>query len=141
MKEKEFTKTQHGSYITTRDGTEIYYKDWGDGPVVTFSHGWPLNSDSWESQMMFLASHGYRCIAHDRRGHGRSAPNRPTVPASVLAAPAIGLLALVTFVREAVRVIQEEKNGYTLQAGLPALRERILRAPLAMARNFPCSRV
>lgn len=58
--------------ITTRDGTEIYYKDWGSGPVVVLSHGWPLNADSWEAQMMFLASNGYRVIAHDRRGHGRS---------------------------------------------------------------------
>jgi non-heme chloroperoxidase len=58
--------------IKTRDGTEIYYKDWGTGPVVTFSHGWPLNSDSWERQMLFLAEQGFRCIAHDRRGHGRS---------------------------------------------------------------------
>jgi len=60
------------STITTRDGTRIYYKDWGAGQPVVFSHGWPLSSDSWESQMLFLASHGYRCIAHDRRGHGRS---------------------------------------------------------------------
>jgi len=58
--------------ITTKDGTQIYYKDWGTGQTVVFSHGWPLNSDSWEAQMMFLASKGYRCIAHDRRGHGRS---------------------------------------------------------------------
>lgn len=60
--------------ITTADGVQLYYKDWGpkDGPVVTFSHGWPLSSDSWESQMMFLASKGYRVVAHDRRGHGRS---------------------------------------------------------------------
>jgi non-heme chloroperoxidase len=60
------------STFTTRDGTQIYYKDWGSGPVVSFSHGWPLNADAWESQMFFLASNGYRCIAHDRRGHGRS---------------------------------------------------------------------
>lgn len=59
-------------YITTRDGTRIYFKDWGVGKPIVFSHGWPLNSDSWESQMIFLASEGYRCIAHDRRGHGRS---------------------------------------------------------------------
>ncbi len=58
--------------ITVKDGTTIYYKDWGSGPPVVFSHGWPLNSDSWESQMLFLADRGYRCIAHDRRGHGRS---------------------------------------------------------------------
>jgi len=62
------------SIITTADGVQLYYKDWGpkNGPVVTFSHGWPLDSDSWESQMMFLADHGYRVVAHDRRGHGRS---------------------------------------------------------------------
>lgn len=60
------------SIITTRDGTEIYYKDWGEGPVVLFSHGWPLNGDAWEGQMLFLAQNGFRTIAHDRRGHGRS---------------------------------------------------------------------
>lgn len=58
--------------LITKDGTEIYYKDWGSGPTVAFSHGWPLSADAWDSQMFFLASHGYRCIAHDRRGHGRS---------------------------------------------------------------------
>jgi non-heme chloroperoxidase len=58
--------------IKTRDNTEIYYKDWGTGQPVVFSHGWPLSADAWEDQMLFLASRGYRCIAHDRRGHGRS---------------------------------------------------------------------
>lgn len=60
------------STITTRDGTEIYFKDWGSGPAVVFSHGWPLSADAWEDQMVFLGSRGYRVIAHDRRGHGRS---------------------------------------------------------------------
>ena len=60
------------STITTTDGTEIYYKDWGTGQPVVFSHGWPLSADAWDDQMLFLAERGYRCIAHDRRGHGRS---------------------------------------------------------------------
>lgn len=70
----ETTMSRTADTITTPDGVKIYYKDWGpkDGPVVTFSHGWPLSSDSWESQMLFLAERGYRVVAHDRRGHGRS---------------------------------------------------------------------
>ena len=63
------------STITTKDGTHIFYKDWGSGQPVVFSHGWPLTADAWDSQMLFLGSHGYRVIAHDRRGHGRS--NQP----------------------------------------------------------------
>lgn len=72
--DQETTMTLTATTINTRDGVQLYYKDWGpkDGQVVTFSHGWPLNSDSWESQMLFLAERGYRVVAHDRRGHGRS---------------------------------------------------------------------
>src|SRR2546430_768697 len=62
----------HMGAITVKDGTTIYYKDWGKGPVVTFSHGWPLSSDAWAGQMHFLAQNGFRVVAHDRRGHGRS---------------------------------------------------------------------
>ena len=64
------------STITTKDGTQIYYKDWGEGQPVVFSHGWPLSADDWDTQMMFFLNHGYRVIAHDRRGHRRSDPYR-----------------------------------------------------------------
>ena len=60
------------STVTTKDGTTIYYKDWGTGQPIVFSHGWPLSSDDWDAQMQYFGEHGYRCIAHDRRGHGRS---------------------------------------------------------------------
>src|SRR5712692_5820134 len=63
---------QNMNTITTKDGAQIYYKDWGTGQPVVFSHGWPLSADAFEDQMFFLAERGYRCIAHDRRGHGRS---------------------------------------------------------------------
>lgn len=64
--------TRTESMVTVKDGTQIYYKDWGKGQPVVFSHGWPLSGDAWDAQMMFLGSNGFRCIAHDRRGHGRS---------------------------------------------------------------------
>ena len=60
------------SSIITKDGTQIYYKDWGSGQPIVFHHGWPLSSDDWDAQMLFFLAHGYRVIAHDRRGHGRS---------------------------------------------------------------------
>ena len=69
---KEFQGDTQMNRITTKDGTSLYYKDWGTGPVVVFSHGWPLNADAWDSQMLFLGQQGYRVVAHDRRGHGRS---------------------------------------------------------------------
>jgi non-heme chloroperoxidase len=67
-----FKEKIYMSTITVKDGTTFYYKDWGKGPVVTFSHGWPLSSDAWDGQMLFLAQNGFRAVAHDRRGHGRS---------------------------------------------------------------------
>src|SRR6058998_2138500 len=66
------TSAKTHNTITVSDGTQIYYKDWGTGRPVVFSHGWPLSADAWEDQMVFLGLHGYRTIAHDRRGHGRS---------------------------------------------------------------------
>src|SRR5690242_4474208 len=66
------TRSSIMAFITTSDGTEIFYKDWGAGPIVTFSHGWPLTADDWDAQMLFFVRNGFRVIAHDRRGHGRS---------------------------------------------------------------------
>src|ERR1700728_1035468 len=64
--------TNHMGTIKTKDGVEIYYKDWGKGQPIVFHHGWPLSADDWDAQMLFFLQHGYRVIAHDRRGHGRS---------------------------------------------------------------------
>jgi non-heme chloroperoxidase len=72
MQQKGRRSSITSSTIGTKDGTEIYYKDWGKGPVVTFSHGWPLSADAWDGQMLFLMQNGFRVVAHDRRGHGRS---------------------------------------------------------------------
>src|SRR5947209_11949581 len=69
---KETVRRKLMSTIQTKDGTHLYYKDWGSGRPVVFSHGWPLSADAWDDQMVFLAERGFRCIAHDRRGHGRS---------------------------------------------------------------------
>src|ERR1700691_546420 len=68
----ESTGARTMSFITTKDGTEIYYKDWGTGQPIVFHHGWPLSGDDWDTQMLFFLNQGYRVIAHDRRGHGRS---------------------------------------------------------------------
>jgi non-heme chloroperoxidase len=70
--QKQVRGETHMNRITTKDGTSIFYKDWGTGPTVVFSHGWPLNADAWDAQMLFLGQQGYRVVAHDRRGHGRS---------------------------------------------------------------------
>ena len=78
--------------ITTTDGTEIFYKDWGSGQPLVFSHGWPLSADDWDTQMLFFLQHGYRVIAHDRRGHGRSAApagRRERAPGSTPGATAL----------------------------------------------------
>jgi non-heme chloroperoxidase len=72
MQQKGLQSSITSSTIVTKDETEIYYKDWGKGPVVTFSHGWPLSADAWDGQMLFLVQNGFRVVAHDRRGHGRS---------------------------------------------------------------------
>src|SRR5260370_38289419 len=96
--------------ITTKDATQIYYKDWGTGQPIVFSHGWPLTADDWDAQMLFFGQQGYRVIAHDRRGHGRSSPtwdgNEMDTHAGDLAAPfeALGL-------NDAVMVWQSTGGG------------------------------
>ena len=70
--QKQVRGETHMNRITTKDGTSIFYKDWGTGPTIVFSHGWPLSADAWDAQMLFFGQQGYRVVAHDRRGHGRS---------------------------------------------------------------------
>jgi alpha/beta hydrolase family protein len=81
--------------ITTKDGTEIFYKDWGSGQPIVFSHGWPLSSDDWDAQMLFILKHGYRVIAHDRRGHGRSTQSSWDPSKPVAFRPILGHLEIV----------------------------------------------
>jgi pimeloyl-ACP methyl ester carboxylesterase len=97
------------STITLKDGTTIYYKDWGKGPVVTFSHGWPLSSDAWDGQMQFLAQHGFRVVAHDRRGHGRKKFNVPTL---VLHGEDDQIVPVKDSARKSARLIKGAKEIY-----------------------------
>jgi non-heme chloroperoxidase len=98
------------STITTRDGTRIYYKDWGSGQPIVFHHGWPLSADDWDAQMMFFLAHGYRVIAHDRRGHGRSSQTENGNDMDIYAAD-VGELAAHLDLRDAVHVGHSTGGG------------------------------
>ncbi len=109
--------------ITTKDGVELYYKDWGSGQPIVFHHGWPLSSDDWDSQMMFFLEHGYRVIAHDRRGHGRS---MQTATGNDMDTYAADVAALVTTLdlRDAIHVGHSTGGGevarYVARYGMAA---------------------
>ena len=110
------------STITTQDGTQIYYKDWGTGQPVVFSHGWPLTADAWDPQMMYLAERGYRAIAHDRRGHGRSSQpwdgNEMDTYADDLAA-----LTAALDLRDAVHVGHSTGGGWSCRSPVRGIRK------------------
>ena len=121
------------STITTKDGTTIYYKDWGKGPVVTLSHGWPLNSDMWDGQMLFLAQHGFRVVAHDRRGHGRSShacrtaspPRTPTSSTATCSRSASKASGRSREIANHIRLVRQEHAQIWRPAQVNALSERL----------------
>jgi non-heme chloroperoxidase len=124
------------AYVTTRDGVDIFYKDWGpkDGRPIMFHHGWPLSSDDWDAQMLFFLQHGYRVIAHDRRGHGRSAQVSDGHTMDHYAADAAAVVAHLDL-RDAIHVGHSTGGGevarYVARHGEP--RERVAKAVLVSA--------
>ena len=90
------------AFITTKDGTDIFYKDWGQGQPIVFHHGWPLSADDWDAQMMFFLGHGYRVIAHDRRGHGRSTRDQRPYGYDIMADDVVGLMDFLKIKKAAI---------------------------------------
>ncbi|RYD68074.1 MAG: alpha/beta hydrolase [Sphingomonadales bacterium] len=116
-------------YITTKDGTQIFYKDWGAGQPIVFHHGWPLSADDWDNQMMFFLSHGYRVIAHDRRGHGRSGQTSGGHEMDTYAADMIELAAALDL-RDAVHIGHSTGGGEVARYVARAEKGRVAKAVL-----------
>ena len=102
------------STITTQDGTEIFYKDWGSGQPIVFSHGWPLSADDWDAQLLFFLHHGYRVIAHDRRGHGRSTQTADGHDMDHYADDLAALTAHLDLQRDPCRPLHRRRRGSAL---------------------------
>lgn len=120
------------STITTRDGTEIFYKDWGKGQPIVFHHGWPLSADDWDTQMLFFLERGYRVIAHDRRGHGRSSQTATGNEMDTYAAD-VAALAAALDLRDAVHIGHSTGGGEVARYVARHGRERVAKAVLISA--------
>src|ERR1700745_2615396 len=126
----------HMPTITTRDGTEIFYKDWGSGQPIVFSHGWPLSADDWDAQLLFFLHHGYRVIAHDRRGHGRSTQTAGGHDMDHYADDLAALMARLDL-RDAIHVGHSTGGGAVARYLAPHGGDRAAPAPRATFRAPP----
>ena len=120
------------STIALKDGTQIYYKDWGTGQPIVFHHGWPLSSDVWDAQMLYFLSHGYRVIGHDRRGHGRSTQTATGNDMDTYAADVAELAAHLNL-RDAIHVGHSTGGGEVARYVAHAGRGRVAKAVLVNA--------
>lgn len=125
-------KTTQGSTITTKDGTQIYYKDWGEGQPLVFHHGWPLSADDWDAQMMFFLGRGYRVIAHDRRGHGRSTQTENGNEMDTYAADVAELTEALDL-RDAIHIGHSTGGGEVVRYVAQYGKERVAKAVIISA--------
>jgi non-heme chloroperoxidase len=126
------TKSKYMSKITVKDGTEIYYKDWGTGQPIVFHHGWPLSGDDWNTQMMFFLDHGYRVIAHDRRGHGRSSQASAGHDMATYAAD-VAELTMALDLRDAIHIGHSTGGGEVIHYAAKHGKDRAAKAVLISA--------
>jgi non-heme chloroperoxidase len=122
------------SFVTTEDGTEIYYKDWGTGQPIVFHHGWPLSADDWDTQMLFFLEHGYRVIAHDHRDHGRSTQTSNGHDMGTYAQDAAGVADALNL-RAAVHIGHSTGGGEVARYGRGRVAKAVLVSAVPMRRG------